>query len=208
MSIKKMLKPHYHKFKNAMKFYKRFGLKNKSVSIISNNCGGGFISQHFGLPYNSPTAGLFFDSEDYVKFAKNPKHYFESELVFINPQNSKYYDKYKPTYPVAQCDDIEIFFMHYPTEQEAESKWKRRARRVDFNNCYVLLFENNSTKKEHLLEFDKISLPHKALIFSDYCELKHCVRNFKVLNHPNHHWLPEYVIESCNWKNVFNNLNK
>lgn len=207
MNIKKIIKPYYHKLQNVMKFKKRIGLKNKNVSIISNNCGGGFISQYFGLPYNSPTAGLFFHSEDYVKFAKNPKHYLSQKLKFIEPESSKYYDLYKPiNYPVALCDDIEIFFMHYPTEEEAEKKWVKRAERVNYDNAIAIFFENETTTKEHLEEFDKIEIPHKLLVFTDYPDLKNAIRNTDVFESELHHWAPEFVMASCDWKTIFNNL--
>ena len=39
---------------------KRIGLKNKSFSIISNNCWGGIVYDIFGLQYRSPTIGCYF----------------------------------------------------------------------------------------------------------------------------------------------------
>lgn len=36
------MNPAYKKLvKNKLKFFRRIGLKNKNISIISNNCGGG-----------------------------------------------------------------------------------------------------------------------------------------------------------------------
>ena len=79
---KDFLRPAYHIFKNWLKFKRRIGLKNRDVSIISNNCGGGFITQHFGLKYYSPTEGLFFETHDYLKFVKNLTLYWW-KLLFI-----------------------------------------------------------------------------------------------------------------------------
>lgn len=52
---------------------KRFGLKNKKFSIISNNCWGGIVYDIFGLQYLSPTIGLFMFSDDYIRFCENLK---------------------------------------------------------------------------------------------------------------------------------------
>lgn len=39
---------------------RRQRLNRCDFSIISNNCWGGSVYRYFGLPYQSPTAGLFF----------------------------------------------------------------------------------------------------------------------------------------------------
>lgn len=136
-------------------------------------------------------------------------HYLSQPLVFIHPEQSKHFEKYKPIeYPVAKCDDIDIFFMHYHSENEAEEKWRRRAARVDLNNAYVLLFENESTTLELVEQFDKIPFAHKALIFSDYHGIRNFVRNAAVLADDNHHWSPNIVIQSCDWKSEFNNMKR
>lgn len=211
MSIKSILKPYYHELKNRLKFVRRIGLKNKSVSIISNNCGGGFISQYFGLPYNSPTAGLYFESHDYIKFVRDLKHYFSASLEFIDPCESKNRDSFKDTvgwgtYPVARCDDIEIYFMHYPTKEEAAEKWYRRAHRVDLCNVYCILFENDTSTEEVCRAFDKLSLPHKVMTYHDYQGLGHGVYSADVANRENHHWTPDFIMASCDWKKEFNSM--
>ena len=42
-------------------------LDNKDFTIISNNCWGGMIYESYGMQKLSPTVGLFFMSEDYIK---------------------------------------------------------------------------------------------------------------------------------------------
>ena len=207
MNIKSTLRPYYHRLQNLLKFPRRIGLRNRSVAIVSNNCGGGFISQYFGLPYHSPTVGLFFDTADYVRMTARLDHYLPHPLVFIDPRLSRHYDKFKPIdYPVAVCDDIEIFFMHYHSEREAEAAWRRRAERVDLDNVYILLFENDSTTMEDLKKFDMLPFAHKALVYSEYTGIRHFVRNPVVLDNDHHHWKPLNVIQSCDWKSEFNAL--
>lgn len=43
-------------------------LKSKDFSIISNNCFAGIVYQHLGLQYNTPTIGLYFYPDEYIKF--------------------------------------------------------------------------------------------------------------------------------------------
>lgn len=48
-------------------------LLGKDFTIISNNCWGGMIYESYNLPKNSPTVGLFFFAEDYIRFLKDLK---------------------------------------------------------------------------------------------------------------------------------------
>lgn len=210
---KDILRPYYHIFINFLKFKRRIGLKNRTVSIISNNCGGGFITQHFGLKYYSPTEGLFFETNDYVKFVKNLKHYLNTNPVFIAPETSKNIDyvkdtNYYGTYPVAKIDDIEVYFMHYKTQEEALSKWTRRSQRVNYDNLLAILFENETTTAEHLREFDELEINHVEMVFNKYDGLKFAHYNQNVADHSFHHWKPQWVIETLDWKRIFNSIKR
>ena len=138
-------------------------LSNRDFSIISNNCWGSFISQKYGLPYRSPTCGLLILGNDYVKFCADLKHYLEQKLKFIPMEKAKYYEIYKEhPFPVALCDDIEIYFMHYPTEEEAAEKWYRRSKRVNWNNIVYKISERENFSEGDMYAFSK--LPHKNKI--------------------------------------------
>ncbi len=112
-------------------------LKNKNFTIISNNCWGGLIYQHFGLPYTSPTVGLFIMDDDYIKFLEHIDYYISQPLHFIPFESSRYHDYLsrestaKEMYPIALLDDVEVHFMHYHSEEEARIKWERRCKRIN-----------------------------------------------------------------------------
>lgn len=143
-------------------------LKNRSFSIISNNCWGGLISQHYGLPYMSPTCGLGIRGKDYIKFCSNIKYYLSLKLEFIDLKDSKYrfqYNGFRP-FPVARLDDIEIYFTHYHSEEEAAEKWYRRAKRINWNNVIFKLSHRESFTEDDIREFAELDLPNK-LIFAE-----------------------------------------
>lgn len=48
--------------------FRSFLIKNKEVTIISNNCFAGMFYKYYGLKFNSPTIGLFIRSSEYIKF--------------------------------------------------------------------------------------------------------------------------------------------
>lgn len=133
-------------------------------TIISNNCWGGTVYQSYGLKYNTPTVGLFFMTEDYIKFVYNIEEYLRAELKFIDPRESKRYKKEKKeiTFPVGRLKDIEIYFMHYKSKEEAEEKWKRRTKRVNWNKILYKFSNQNSCTREHIEQFLKLPVKNKV----------------------------------------------
>ena len=47
-------------------------LKNKTVTILSNNCWGTFMYKYCNLEFNSPFIGLFVFAPDYIKLLEEP----------------------------------------------------------------------------------------------------------------------------------------
>ncbi|WP_300902904.1 DUF1919 domain-containing protein [uncultured Clostridium sp.] len=146
-------------------------INNLDFTIISNNCWAGNAYRYFGLQYRTPTVGLYFFSDDYIKFISNLKYYANCKLEMISADNSKYYEDLKKsgqlTVPVGKLDDIEIIFLHYKSAHEAEEKWNRRVKRINFNNIIIKFSKMNKCKKEHLLAFDR-NIEVKRFMFVPY----------------------------------------
>ena len=144
-------------------------LKSKDFCIICNNCWGGFVYQYFGLQYNTPTVGLFILGRDFVKFAANLEHYLAQQLVFIPWEQSSYYDHLRDEkpYPVAKLDDIEIYFMHYHSQEEAEEKWNRRKQRINRDKLLFKLSERECCSKEDIRDFLELPLKNKICFSYD-----------------------------------------
>lgn len=148
--------------------WRRKKITNKDFTIISNNCWGGMIYESYNLQKQSPTIGCFFMAEDYIKFLSDLKMYLIKELKFIEPSNSKWKNKLKDnkkfgSYPIGKLGDIEIFFLHNNSEEEAFQKWKRRCKRINYNRLIIKFNDQNGCSKEDLLNF--IKLPYKNKIF-------------------------------------------
>ena len=152
--------------------YRHKRLNNKRVTIISNNCWAGYIYRIFNLQYQTPTIGLFIMPDDYIKFIKNLKHYlYNCNLTFIDPKKSKHYDALKNTekygeYPIGLLGDIEIYFMHYKTKEEATIKWQRRTKRINWKNIIIKFNDQNGCKQKHIDDFNKIKLYKKMICFT------------------------------------------
>lgn len=139
-------------------------LNNITFSIISNNCWGGRVYQRYNLPYLSPTIGLMFFADEYIKFVSNLEYYLSLELKFINKCDSKYYNVYKEKnkyYPIGLLGDIEIVFLHYKSEGEAYDKWNRRKERINWNNLVIKFNDQNLATEEHIEKFDKLPFKNK-----------------------------------------------
>lgn len=81
------------------------------------------IYKSYGMIKQSPTVGLYFFADDYIRFVSNLKRYINGELKFIKLTSSKWYQHIKQesnigTYPIGVIDDIEIFFLHYHSEKK------------------------------------------------------------------------------------------
>jgi len=147
--------------------YHKSKLKNRRFSIICNNCVAGLIYQKFGLPYLTPTVGLFFYSEDYIKFLQNFEYNIQQPLKFVTA--SKYPEsntllKKKP-YPVGILgNDIEIHFIHYKTSEEALEKWNRRKERIDFKNLFFIYSDRDNFHEGFLQTYKKLPFKHKIFL--------------------------------------------
>lgn len=209
--IKKSLKPIYHWLIRLSKWKRRIGLHCTDFTIISNNCSAGYVYQYYGIPYKTPTEGIGFSVDDYLKIVRNPKHYFSHKLEFVSPETT---DRYKNgehfTYPAARIDDIIVYFRHYPTIEEAEEKWKRRCSRMNFKKLFFLLTESETMREEHLEEFSNIIkqssirgilLTKKDTTISNVKTIRNVPVEKGIIM-----WKPEIIINSINWKSILNKL--
>lgn len=111
----------YKRYYDSFSCYRIRSLQNKNFSIISNNCWGGQVYRSYGLPYTSPTIGLFIMPKDYIKFISDLTYYLEKDLKFIYRNQSKYRiyleEHVDHNCPIGILEDIEIIFLHYTSEK-------------------------------------------------------------------------------------------
>lgn len=124
----------------------------------------------FGLEYQSPTIGLFLYESDYIRFVSDLKKYLNSELVFIEPKESKFYEKLcgelgsdKVVFPIAKLLDVEIMFLHYATRREALEKWNRRKQRVNYDRILYKYSDRTDSTEETIRQFNELALPNKII---------------------------------------------
>ena len=69
---------------------RHLAIRNKQVTIISNNCWGGFMYQSCRIKYNSPFIGLYMYAPEYIALLRNLKYNLSQPLRFIKHEQSKY----------------------------------------------------------------------------------------------------------------------
>lgn len=170
------------KFNPLLAPLRRTRLERTDFTVISNNCWAGSVYRRYGLPYLSPTAGLYFFADDYVRFAASLRHYTEARLEFIDALDSRHADLLREKGElgkiVGKVDDVEIVFLHYPTKEVAFEKWQRRCERINWNNLFIKFSEMNNCTGEELQAFNAIpfkskicftSVPYPELDCAIYC---------------------------------------
>lgn len=144
---------------------RRAKLERTDLTIISNNCWAGSVYRRYGLPYLSPTAGLYFFADDFVRFAGALRRYTSAPLRFIDAADSRHADllaqKGELKKIVGGLDDVEIVFLHYATKEEAEEKWRRRCDRINWDNLFIKFSQMNACTEDDLRAFDAIPFKNK-----------------------------------------------
>ena len=162
--------------------YRKKLLKITDFTIISNNCWGGTIYESYNLMKQSPTVGLFFVAEDYIKFVSQLEYYLNLELKFISPEQTKWRDIVSKDsrfgkYPIGLLGDIEIHFLHYADEKSAYEKWCRRCERINWNKLIIKFNDQNGCEEKHIAMFDKLQYKNKiCFCVKDYPQYESVVK--------------------------------
>ena len=143
-------------FSVPVKLHRRRRLKNKSFSLIANNCVGTFMCHDLGLQFKSPFVNLWIKPHDYIKLLSDLEGYLGSELTFVQEENI--------THPVGLLKDVKIYFTHYATQEAAREKWYQRLKRLDKENLFVMFVEIRGTAYEDLAAFDKLPFANKVML--------------------------------------------
>lgn len=141
-------------FRKIINSHNRRRLKNRDFSLFASNCNGGCICHDLGLPFRSPFVNLYLTAPDFVRFLEAPKEYLSYPLEF--QQTDK-------TYPVATLKDVTLHFMHYQTPADAQAAWERRKQRINWDNLFVMMSDQDGCTKAVMEAFDALPYPNKVI---------------------------------------------
>lgn len=86
--------------------------------------------------------------------------YINQEISFVQSDR-----KYPVGKLCSEYDEILIHFLHYSSEQEALEAWKRRCKRINWDNIFVLCCDEDLTYEE-IVEFDRLEYKNKIIFLS------------------------------------------
>lgn len=114
----------------------------------------------------SPTVGMFIMPKDYLKLIANLQYYLEQQLVFVDPDNSKWRKELEikknwKTYLIGKLDDIELHMLHYHDEAIARRKWETRVKRVNWDRIIFKFNDQNGATREDVVEYLKMPMVHR-----------------------------------------------
>ena len=151
--------------KRAYRSLRRLRLRNRDFSLITNNCIAGIIYHDLGLPFRSPTINLFFENEDFFRFAGHLEHYLSCEMEELHRPGI--------SYPLGLlrrgAETVTVHFMHYDSYRQAAAKWKERAARVNPDNLYLIfeypaVDESPEAQQAVKASFDALPWARKVLL--------------------------------------------
>ncbi len=132
----------------------------REFTIFSNNCLGGVFYHDAGRRFTSPLINTAMDGEDFLKFLSNPKHYLSCDMEFFTWPGRDF--------PIAKIDDIEVNFVHYKTQEECIEKWKKRAKRIVWDNIYIVATNHDGMYQEKCMKlFDELPYKNKIMFVSN-----------------------------------------
>ena len=144
-------------------------LNNDDFTIISNNCWAGDVYRYVGLPYLTPTVGLYFFADEYIRFLSDLPRYFGSSLERVDISESKYKEELikrnQQDKIIARIEDVEIVMLHYSTWESAKNDWERRAARINFDNLIVKFSRQNLCTEQNVQQFFK--MPYEKKLYFD-----------------------------------------
>ncbi|MBO4897364.1 MAG: DUF1919 domain-containing protein [Clostridia bacterium] len=213
MKLKKYLAKTYVSFldtkKKTIAYLRGKTIKNRDFTIISDNCWGGFIYQRYGIKYQTPTIGLFFYPEDYIKFLERLDYYLSLDVEVKTREFSKYADR-RPErqYYIGMLDDVEIQFLHYKTPEEIVEKWNKRKARINMDKCLIKMSNRSVLFTSDIYDrFEKLPYKNKILFTRENVNFPHCiyVPEFESIIDNTVSEIP-YTMKHCNIRRIINEL--
>lgn len=154
MVVRKMSRKNYL-FRKIRMYYQRLRLKNKDFSLLASNCNGGCICHDLNQQFRSPFVNLYLTAPDFVRLLESPREYLESSLEFCENTGKNY--------PVAKLKDVTVYFMHYKNAEEASDAWQRRVDRINWDNLFVLMSDQDGCTDEIMRRFDALPYRNKVV---------------------------------------------
>ena len=133
-------------------------IHSSDLSIICNNCVGGILYNTLGLECKSPCKNLAIPDESFLKLIQHLEYYMSLEPEFQRWQEDPHSGK---EFPVMRLDDIEIWCNHDESIREAQDKWNRRKKKINYKNILLIMYTETDEIGRRFLEMEQ----YKKILF-------------------------------------------
>lgn len=124
------------------------------------------IYRALGQQYQTPTVGLMFEDDNFLKLVNDPKKYFSAIPV---PLSDARVEDGITHYTLIKILDIEAICVHYATCQEAIDAWVRRSKRVNYKKIAVIGNSWNLHQNPDLVKkLSKCRYPTRIFTLGDF----------------------------------------
>lgn len=139
-------------------------LLENPVTILSDDCWGGYVYNRLKIPFSSPLINILWDKDEYSEFIQDPIFYLGTELKLFREGNFK-----MGLSPVGQLGNgertVKLQLIHNGSFAEAKEQWDRRMGRVNIRNLFVKMgFESCKQNCEKWLHIFS-DVPYKKILF-------------------------------------------
>ena len=125
------------------------------ISILCNNCWGGYAAQTLGIECCSPTKNLWFSDHAFIRFLENLEYYLSLDPVPAGWSDAvNRYDADR--YPLLKVGDILLHCNHDTSAEEAIEKWQRRKRKVHPENMIAVYITDHPDLEEAFYRIGRI----------------------------------------------------
>jgi len=153
--------------------FKRYAsLKENPVSILSDDCWGGYVYHALNLPFSSPLINIYWPRDSYCEFIKDPFFYLEQPLYMERDGDPR-----KNIFPIGRLGDgeksVQLHFVHEASFQVAKDRWEKRKKRINKDRIFIKFgFSAREPRKEEYLKiFDQVPY-HKVCMYSGDTDMK------------------------------------
>ena len=153
----------------------RRNLRNKEFTLLTPDCIGGRLYHDLRLQFRSPTINLMMFQPHFLLFVSNIEEYVDGSFTF--------YSDAEYTCPCAKLKpkkedlpEIIVHFSHYDDKDIAEKKWRERAKRINWDNIFVLIEERDGITEEELKRLANLNVKGVvAFTYNKYTEMPYSV---------------------------------
>lgn len=147
---------------------------SNGISILCNNCWGGFCANSLGIEFCSPTKNLWIPETSFIVFLRHLRYYLSLDPVMGEWIETVGRDDLT-RYPKLMVGDIPIYCNHDKDPDEAIAKWQTRKQKVNFKNLVSVFtltipalekefYQVEEIEKKYCLVPWESSYPHSVFI--------------------------------------------